>query len=126
MCLCDLYSLGILIIFLQISMRVFHLVVVVVLLWSVNGVYDILSFGAVANSDTLMDQLANSRALFKAIMAANVSEGERVVRIPSKKFYSMPVRVSNVHNISILILGRWMASQNIAKWPRLPEMQKFY
>lgn len=107
-------------------MRVFHLVVVLVLLWSVNGVYDILSFGAVANSDTLMDQLTNSRALLKAIMAANVSEGERVVRIPSKKFYSMPARVSNVHNISIIILGKWMDSQNIAKWPRLPEMQKFY
>jgi len=71
------------------------------LLFATNCLYDILSFGAVPNSDTLRDQFANQKAILEAIKQANASKTERVVRIPNKKFYSMPIRVENVHNISI-------------------------
>ena len=71
------------------------------LLFTASCLYDIFSFGAVPNSDTLKDQFANQRAILEAIKQANASKTERVVRIPNKKFYSMPIRVENVHNISI-------------------------
>jgi hypothetical protein len=48
------------------------------------------------------------------------------VRIPAKKFYSMPVRVENVHNITILILGKWVASKNVKHWPKQPGKSGYY
>ena len=85
-------------------------------------IYDILSFGAVPNADHLQAQSANTKAIIAAIKKANSSDGERIVRIPNKKFYSMPIRIEYVHNISIEITGKLLASQSIAHWPRLPEM----
>lgn len=38
----------------------------------------------------------------------------------------MPIRLTNVHNVTLLVQGKLIASQNIGKWPRLPEMEKFY
>lgn len=38
----------------------------------------------------------------------------------------MPIRVDNVHNVSIEINGKLIASKSVTKWPKLPEMQKFY
>jgi hypothetical protein len=59
----------------------------------VDCVFDITNFGAVPNSDTISDQFLNQRAILSAISAANTSSGERIVRIPKHKFYSMPIRV---------------------------------
>jgi hypothetical protein len=63
------------------------------LLLSASCIYDILSFGAVPASDTLADQLKNTKAILAAIKQANASTTERVVRIPAHKFYAMPIRV---------------------------------
>jgi hypothetical protein len=82
-----------------------------------SSVYDILSFGAVPNSDTVHDQFINAEAILKAIQAANSSQGERVVRIPNKKFYSMPIRIEYVHNITITIMGKLIASKSVKHWP---------
>ena len=57
------------------------------------SVEDILSYGAIPHSDTVRDQFINSEAILKAIKAANATQGERAVRIPNKKFFSMPIRI---------------------------------
>ena len=58
------------------------------------SLYDITHFGAVPNSDTITDQFKNQKAILDAIKAANASlTSERIVRIPDKRFYSMPIRV---------------------------------
>ena len=58
------------------------------------SVYDILHFGAIPHSDTVRDQFKNSEAILEAIRVANAStDSERIVRIPNKKFYSMPIRI---------------------------------
>jgi hypothetical protein len=82
------------------------------------SVYDIMQFGAVPNSDTVIDQFKNQKAILAAIAAANTSKGERAIRIPSKTFYTMPIRVDNTHNISFEISGRLSASKNVRNWPR--------
>lgn len=53
--------------------------------------------------------------------ANNISEGERVVRIPNSVFYSMPIRLENIKNVSIIIEGKLSASKNILKWPKQPK-----
>lgn len=81
---------------------------------------DILDYGAVPNSDTIPDQLRNQKALLAAMKAANVSANDRTVRIPYKKFYSLPVRVEYHHNITIEIIGRWIASKSVRNWMKQP------
>ena len=98
---------------MSLRVAVFGLVVLVV-----SCVYDIEQFGAVAHSDTVSDQFRNSKAILAAVQAANSSEGERIVRIPNSKFYSMPIRIEDVHNISIEIAGKLIASKNVKYWPR--------
>lgn len=85
-----------------------------------TSVFDIMHFGAIPHSDTVPDQQTNSRAILAAIKAANASEGERVVVIPNKKFFSYPIRVEYAHNITISIYGKLIASKNVAHWPRQP------
>lgn len=57
--------------------------------------------------------------------ANNISEGERVVRIPNSVFYSMPIRLENIKNVSIIIEGKLSASKNILKWPKQPKSQYY-
>jgi hypothetical protein len=83
-----------------------------------TSIYDIMEFGAVANSDVVSDQFKTQRAILSAIAAANSSQGERIVRIPNKKFYTMPIRVDYGHNITIEIIGKLIASKNVRNWPR--------
>lgn len=76
-------------------------IIIITLIFSLTYcVYDITQFGAIPNSDTVTDQFINQRAILAAISAANSSNGERVIKIPSKKFYSMPIRIENAHNIT--------------------------
>lgn len=63
------------------------------LIAGISCVYDISNFGAVPNSDVLSDQFKNQRAILAAVSAANQSDSERCVRIPNKKYYSMPIRI---------------------------------
>lgn len=78
-----------LIIYLQMHRTIFLLLCIVLC----SSVYDILDFGAIPHSDTVQDQQLNAKAILEAIKAANMSDGERVVRIPDKKFYSYPVKI---------------------------------
>lgn len=95
---------------------------IILLLLIVSGscIFDIDQYGAVANSDTVNDQFKTQQAILSAIRAANVSQGERIVRIPAKKYYSMPIRVEHAHNITIEIVGKLIASKNVRHWPRQP------
>ena len=58
-----------------------------------NCLFDITSFGAVPFQDNLETHFKNQKAFRDALIAANSSQIERVVRIPPKVFYSMPTRV---------------------------------
>jgi hypothetical protein len=69
------------------------LIIITLLLTLSFSIYDILQFGAIPNSDTVTDQFKNQRAILNAIAAANSSKGERIIRIPSKTFYTMPIRI---------------------------------
>lgn len=89
-------------------------------------IFDITQFGAVPNSDVLGDHFKNQRAILSAIAAANASSGERIVRIPNKKFYTMPIRVDYGHNITIEVVGKLIASKNVRNWPREPENPTYY
>lgn len=58
------------------------------------SIFDITHFGAVPNSDTITDQFKNQKAILDAIRAANASTtSERIIRIPDKRYYSMPIRI---------------------------------
>lgn len=97
-----------------------RLLLVVSLVVMGTAVFDVLDFGALPNSDAVVDQFINTKAILAAIHAANISEGERVVRIPNHKFYSMPIRVDNVHNLTLLLYGKLIASKNVLHWPKRP------
>ena len=92
-----------------------------------TSIFDITHFGAVPNSDTISDQFKNAKAILDAIKAANASlSSERVVRIPDKRFYSMPIRVENVHNVTISVVGKLIASKNVKHWPRQQAIPTYY
>ena len=69
------------------------ILVLLAIVLTIRCTEDIMSFGAVPNSDTLPDQFKNSKAILAAILRANSSATDRTVRIPAHKFYTMPVRV---------------------------------
>jgi hypothetical protein len=101
------------------------IITLVTLLVLSSAVFDIMHFGAIPHSDTVPSQQTNARAILSAIIAANASDGERVVVIPNKKFFSYPVRVEHVNNITISIYGKLIASKNVAHWPTQPN-SKYY
>jgi hypothetical protein len=55
--------------------------------------FDIMQFGAIPNSDNVKDHFQNQKAITQALLAANASSIDRVVRIPAKTFYSMPFKI---------------------------------
>lgn len=81
---------------------------------------NILDEGAVPHTDTLVTQFHNAEVIKRCIAKANSSLIDRVVKIPSHTFYSMPISISNIHNISIIIEGKLSASKNVLKWPKKP------
>lgn len=74
-------------------MKGLQIFIVLSLISIIFAAYDITQYGAVPHSDTISDQFKNQRAILAAIKDANKSENDRVIRIPSKTFYSMPIRV---------------------------------
>jgi hypothetical protein len=50
-------------------------IVLLTLVTASLGIHDILSFGAIPNTDHLTAQQANTRAILSAIQAANSSQG---------------------------------------------------
>lgn len=59
----------------------------------VFAIIDIMKYGAVPHSDSVKDQFKNQEAINQALLAANASGIERIVRIPAKTFYSMPFKI---------------------------------
>ncbi len=94
------------------------LLCIAIFIISINSAVDIMQFGAIPHSDNVKDHFQNQKAIQQAILAANASITDRVIRIPAKTFYSMPFKVENMHNITFEILGRLAASKNVKFWPR--------
>lgn len=66
-------------------------------------IYDILQFGALSHQDHLSAQFANQKAFLEAVAKANSTDtGERAIRIPKGVFYSMPVRMERIYNVSFV------------------------
>jgi hypothetical protein len=74
-------------------MKIAFIFLVFVLFYGASAAFNIVSFGAIPNSDSLIDQFKNQKAILAAIKAASESTIERVVVIPAKKFYTMPIRI---------------------------------
>ena len=75
-------------------MKLYLLALLLILPWTL-AIQDIRLFGAIANEDSLSAQIANQKAINKAIDVANGKDAvgdDRIVVIPEKKkFYTMPV-----------------------------------
>ncbi len=69
------------------------LILVCILMIGINSVVDIMQFGAVPFSDNVKDHFQNQKAIAQALLAANASLTDRVVRIPAKTFYTMPFKI---------------------------------
>ena len=82
-----------------------------------QAIQDITKHGAVAKLDTVSAQFTNAKAVKAAILEANSSTSDRAVRIPKGTFYSMPIWLQDIHNVSIVIEGKLTASNNITAWP---------
>ena len=115
LCLFELYNS--IIIYLSTLM---NLIVISLLVCLSFSAFDITDYGAVPHSDTVSAQFRNQKAILEAFRAANASAVDRVVRIPAKTYYSMPIRIENASNVSILILGKLSASKNVRYWPKQP------
>ena len=66
-----------------------------------HSIFDITQYGAIPNSDNVKDHFTNQNAITQALLAANASQIDRVVRIPAKTFYSMPFKILNMNNIKL-------------------------
>jgi hypothetical protein len=94
------------------------LVFIIILVYCSDCAFDITNYGAVPNSDNLKDHFVNQNAIQAAILAANSSVIDRVVRIPAKTYYTMPFSFYNMHNITLLVLGKISASKSVRFWPK--------
>lgn len=90
-----------------------------------SSTINILDEGAILNTDTIISQFQNSKIIKNSILKANSSETDRVVKIPKGKFYSMPIVLHDLYNITILIEGKLIASKNILKWTKKPNSPKY-
>ena len=65
--------------------------------------YNILDYGAIPHHDIYSAQIANQQAFIKATLLANSSDGERIVKVPKKTFYFMPMEFNNLFNVTFEI-----------------------
>jgi hypothetical protein len=82
---------------------------------------NILQFGAIPNEDSLSAQLANQKAINKAIARALLPESfddSRIVVIPKGKYYSLPIIIKNAHYLTIEVQGKLIACNKIKNWPK--------
>ena len=99
----------------------YALIGVIFLAQSLENIED---HGAIAKTDTLAAQTINAKAIVKAILAANSSSIDRAVKIPKKTFYTMPIIVADLFNVSIIIEDKLSASKNVSAWPTYPSSLK--
>lgn len=84
-------------------------------------IYVITDFGAVANQDHRGAHIVNAKAFMTAVLRANSTvNGERIVKVPKGTFYSFPMRMDNIKNVTIVIEGKLSASKLIRGWPTQP------
>lgn len=89
---------------------------------------NILKFGAIPNEDSLQAQQANAKAINEAIIKANSSDSfgdARIVVIPNKKFYTLPIKINKCQDIVVEIQGKIAACNRIKHWPRTSSSNRF-
>jgi polygalacturonase len=86
----------------------------------VQSVHNIIDHGAVHNKTDTDAAFLNSEAFLKAVKAANFSQVDREVYVPSgdnMHFTFMPVEIQNVNNITFTIDGTILVSTDNQNWP---------
>jgi hypothetical protein len=84
-----------------------------------QSIYIITNFGAIPYQDHQSVHETNAKAFLDAVIKANSTlTGERIVKVPKGIFYSFPMRMNNIQNVTILIEGKLSASKLIKGWPR--------
>ena len=84
---------------------------------AVNGVHNIMDYGAVLNNTSTETCNLNSAAIEKAFDAAITSINDREVLIPVGNFYSMPIQATNASYINFTIDGTLWACSDNKNWP---------
>jgi hypothetical protein len=101
--------------------KIYTVIVFLQLASYVNSIYNILDFGALPHTDHLSAHFANQKAFLEAVNKANsTNTTERIVKVPKGVFYTMPMRMENLKNVTFIIEGRLAASKNILQWPKQP------
>lgn len=86
-----------------------------------QSVYVITDFGALPHQDHISAHKVNAKAFTTAVLKANSTETEeRIVKVPKGTFYSFPMRMDNIKNVTIIIEGKLSASKKIRGWPTQP------
>merc|ERR1711957_840335 len=93
------------------------LALILVLVTAVNGVHNIMDYGAVLNNTSTETCNLNSAAIEKAFDAAITSISDREVLIPVGNFYSMPIQATNASYINFTIDGTLWACSDNKNWP---------
>jgi hypothetical protein len=75
------------------------------------------SFGAIADKDDIESQQANIKAIQSAVKAAYY-ELDKMVLIPNKTYYILPLTFTNLKGIAIYNRGTLVASQSVDNWPK--------
>lgn len=81
----------------------FHLIFFVTLLSSSLSLINIKDEGALPHVDTIAAQFHNSDVIRNSIIKANLSLSDRTVKIPAGIFYSMPIVLHKIQNLTIIL-----------------------
>ena len=80
--------------------------------------HDIQFLGAISGEDTQQAQIKNTQVIEAALLKANASE-DRTVLIPSKTYYSMPITLRGLVNVTLEIRGKLIACNRIKNYPQV-------
>lgn len=87
-----------------------------------QSIYVTTDFGALPHQDHRSAHIANAKAFMAAVIKANQTvTGERIVKVPKGTFYSFPMRMDRIYNVTIIIEGKLSASKLIRGWPTQPQ-----
>lgn len=80
--------------------------------------HSVVDFGAISDNEELWAEQTNANAFNEAILAANYTQDDRVVYVPSGSvFYTMPIYAEYVNNVTFVIDGTIRFSKRHNKWP---------
>ena len=87
--------------------------------------HSILDHGAVPNNSSTEIAFINAKAVTSAVLAANSSDTDREVHIPTGQgnpiFFMMPITFANLYNVTFIIDAVVALSEDNENWPLGPD-----